>query len=169
VEASLIAPDGGRVAVIEAEVDIRRSPEVVFDYASDPAHEPEWNIRIKRMEKLTEGPAGVGARYRMEFTQGPPATSVCVRFEPPSFWELVGGSKIIGSAFSGRVVPKGEGSRLALRMEIRLHGPFRFAMPLVRRRMRRELERDIVAIKANLEGSERISVGPPRPGRSVAR
>jgi hypothetical protein len=35
--------------------------------------------------------------------------------------------------------------------------------------MRRELERDIVAIKANLEGSERISVGPPRPGRSVAR
>jgi uncharacterized protein YndB with AHSA1/START domain len=60
----MIAPRRGRVAVIEVEVDIRRLPEEVFDYASDPANEPEWNIRLTRVEKLTGGPVGVGARYR---------------------------------------------------------------------------------------------------------
>ena len=34
----------GGVAVIEAEADIRKSAEEVFDYASDPANESEWNI-----------------------------------------------------------------------------------------------------------------------------
>jgi uncharacterized protein YndB with AHSA1/START domain len=76
----------GRVAVIGAEADIRRSAEEVFDYASDPANEPEWNIRMKRVEKLTDGPVGVGARYRMELTEGPPAISECMRFERPGFW-----------------------------------------------------------------------------------
>lgn len=101
---------GGGVAVVEAEADIRRPAEQVFDYASDPANEPGWNIRMKRIEKLTGGPVGVGARYRMEFTQGPAAVSECMRFERPGFWEFVGQSKIISSGFSGRVVPKGEGS-----------------------------------------------------------
>jgi Polyketide cyclase / dehydrase and lipid transport len=164
VETSVIAPKRGRVTVIEAEANIRRSPEVVFDYASDPANEPEWNIRMKRLEKLTDGRVGVGARYRMEFTQGPPAISEVVRFERPSLWELVGGSKIITSGFRGQVVPKAEGSHLTLRMEIRLHGPIGLALPLVRRRMRRELGRDIATIKATLERAEETFAAPEHEG-----
>ena len=78
METSVITPQRGRLSVIEVESDIRRSPEDVFDYASDPAHEPEWNLRMKRLEKLTDGPVGVGARYRMEFTRVlPPSASAC--------------------------------------------------------------------------------------------
>jgi len=156
----------GGVAVIDAEADIRRSAGEVFDYASDPANEPEWNIRMKRIEKLTGGPVGVGARYRMEFTQGPPAVSECVRFERPAFWELAGGSKIISSGFSGRVVFRGDGSHLLLRMQIRLRGPLRWALPLVRRRMRRELARDVATIKERLEGAAPASAGH-RPAKRV--
>lgn len=152
----------GGVAVIEAEANIGRSAGQVFDYASDPASEPEWNIRMKRIEKLTGGPVGVGARYRMEFTQGPPAVSECVRFERPAFWELAGRSKIISSGFSGRVVSRGDGSHLLLRMQIRLRGPLRWALPLVRHRMRRELARDVATIKERLEGAE-PAASPPRP------
>jgi hypothetical protein len=71
--------------VIEAQADIRRSADEVFDYASDPANEPEWNIRVKRVQKLTGGPIGVGARYRIASTQGPPAISECVRFDRPGY------------------------------------------------------------------------------------
>jgi hypothetical protein len=95
----------------------------------------------------------------MEFTQGPTAISECVRFQRPSLWDLVGGSKIIRSGFSGRVEPSGDRSHLVLRMEIRPRGPLRLARPLVRRRMQRELERDIATIKARMEGRERTSVG----------
>jgi uncharacterized protein YndB with AHSA1/START domain len=158
-ESSVIAP-GRRVAVIEVGADIRRPPEEVFDYASDPTHEPEWNMRMKSLEKLNDSPVGVGARYRMEFTQGPPAISECVHFERPSLWELAGGSRVISSSFRGRVEPDGDGSHLLLRMEIRPRGLLQLALPLVRRRMQRELERDIDTIKARLEGAERTSVDP---------
>jgi polyketide cyclase/dehydrase/lipid transport protein len=141
------------VAVIEAEADIRKPAEEVFDYTSDPANEPGWNIRMKRVEKLTGGPVGAGARYRMEFTQGPAAISECVRFERPGFWEHAGGSKIISSGFSGQVVPQGGGCHLLLRMQIRPRGPLRLALPVLRRRMQRELARDVVTIKARLEGA----------------
>jgi Polyketide cyclase / dehydrase and lipid transport len=153
VKTSFISRLRGGVAVIEAEADIRKPAEQVFDYASDPANEPGWNIRMKHVEKLTGGPVGVGARYRMKFTQGPAAISECVRFERPGFWEHAGGSKIISSDFSGKVVPKGDGCHLQLRMQIRPRGPLRLALPLVRRRMQRELARDVVTIKARLEGA----------------
>jgi uncharacterized protein YndB with AHSA1/START domain len=32
-----------RPVVVEAEVDIDWPPEQVFDYCSDPGHEPQWN------------------------------------------------------------------------------------------------------------------------------
>jgi uncharacterized protein YndB with AHSA1/START domain len=151
------APRHGRVAVIEVEADIRRSLEEVFDYASDPANEPQWNMRVTRVENLTGRPVGVGSRYRMKFTAGPAATSEVVRFERPNSWQLRGGSKILISRFEGLLTPSGGRSHLVLRMEIQPRGPLRLALPGVRRRMQRELERDIAAIKATLEGSEETS------------
>ena len=139
------------VAVIEVQADIRRPPDDVFDYASDPVNEPAWNIRMRRIERLSDGPVRVGARYKMRFTQGAPAISEVVSFERASSWELVGGSKVLSSSFSGRVEPERDGTRLVLRMEIRPRGALALALPLVRRRMRRELARDIATIKAKLE------------------
>jgi uncharacterized protein YndB with AHSA1/START domain len=48
--------------VVEPEVVIKRSPEAVFDYASDPSHEPEWNPMMKRIAKLSDGPVAGGHR-----------------------------------------------------------------------------------------------------------
>ena len=155
--------------VIEAEADIRRSAEEVFDYASDPASEPEWNIRVKRVQKLTSGPAGVDARYRTAFTQGPPATSECVRFDRPGYWEHAGESKIISSGFSGQVMPKDDGSHLLLRMRLRPRGLPRLALPLVRRRMQRELARDVATITARLQGAAQPSTSPHRPASQPER
>jgi hypothetical protein len=147
----------GGAVVIEAEADIRRLAEEVFDYASDPATEPEWNIRVKHVQKLTVGPLRVGARFRMAFTHGPAANSECVRFERPRYWEHAGGSKILSSGFSGRVVPKDGSSHLVLRMQLRPRGPLRLALPLVRRRMQLELARDVITIKARLEDAAQLS------------
>jgi hypothetical protein len=147
----MVASRHGRVAVIEVAAEIRRLPEDVFDYASDPPNELEWNIRLVRIEKLTGGSVGVGGRYRMTFTSGPPAVSEVVRFERPTFWQLRGGSKILRSDFEGRVTPSNAGAHLTLRMELQLRGPLGPAPPLLRRRMQPELERDIAAIKATLE------------------
>jgi uncharacterized protein YndB with AHSA1/START domain len=151
LDTSVITPKRGRTAVIEAEADIERSPEDVFDYCSDHTHEPEWNIKMKEVEQLTDGPIGLGTRYRMEFTSAPSIISECVRFERPSVWEMAGRSKLMTSGWRGRVLPSGDSAHLMLRMEIQLHGLLGLAAPLLRRRMRPELERDIATIKVRLE------------------
>jgi hypothetical protein len=48
------------MVIVENAVDIRRSPEEVFDYCTDIMREPEWNPRTRRVQKLTEGPIGLG-------------------------------------------------------------------------------------------------------------
>jgi hypothetical protein len=159
VEISVITPKRGRLAVIEAAADIQRSPEAVFDYCSNHAHEPEWNSKMKDVAKLTDGPIGVGTRYRMEFTSAPSVISECVRFERPSVWEMAGRSRVMRFGWRGRVLPTADSAHLVLRMEIQLRGPLGLAAPLLRRRMRPELERDIATIKARLEAG-----GPPPPG-----
>jgi Polyketide cyclase / dehydrase and lipid transport len=161
LETSVITPKRGRTAVLMAEADVERSPEEVFDYCSDPVNEPEWNVKMKAIERLTDGPVGVGTRYRMEFTSGPAVISECVRFERPSVWELIGRSRALTSGWRGRVVPRGDGTHLVLRMEIQLRGLLGFAAPVLRRQMRPELERDIATIKARLEGTERPPLDSP--------
>jgi hypothetical protein len=95
----------------------------------------------------------------MEFASAPSVVSECVRFERPSVWEMVGRSRAMRFGWRGRVLPRGDGAHLLLRMEIQLPKLLGLAAPLLRRRMRPELERDIAAIKARLEGA-----GPPPPG-----
>jgi uncharacterized protein YndB with AHSA1/START domain len=143
----------GGSGVIDATTSIARPAERVFDYASDPANEIEWNIRLDRLEELTGGSAGVGARYRMHFTQGPAVVSECVRFQRPQTWELAGESKILSSRFAGRVIPADGGCQLLLQMQIQPRGLLRLVQPWLRRRMRHELARDIAAIKERLEGA----------------
>jgi len=139
--------------VVEAEVDIKRSPEDVFDYCSDHRHEPEWNPMMKRIEKLTGGPIGAGTRYAAEFVKGPPMVMECTRCERPATWSLTGDSPALKASGDWRVLPTADGAHLVVRVEMEPHGLLRLAGPLLRRREQPMFERDLHNIKARLEGA----------------
>jgi uncharacterized protein YndB with AHSA1/START domain len=141
--------------VVEAEVDIKRSPEDVFDFCSDPSHEPEWNPMMKHVAKLADGPIGVGARYATEFVDAPTMVMECVHYERPSAWSLSGSSRALKAAGGGRVVPTSEGAHLVMRMELEPRGLLKLATPFLRRGMTSMFQRDLDNIKAQLEGEER--------------
>lgn len=155
-----------RTVVIQAATDIQRPAEVVFGYCSDHTNEMEWNPALHRVAKITKGPIGAGTRYEMEFLPGRPTAAECVRYEPPACWTVEGSGNGMRSSFSGRVVPVPAGARLDLRMEIEVRGLLRAALPLLRRRMPRNLERDIALIKARLEGP--VEPCPARSGPAGA-
>ncbi len=150
-----------RMAVIEVAIDIARPAEEVFGYCSDHTNETEWNPAMRRAAKITDGPVGIGTRYEMEFLPGRPIVAECVRFDPPACWAVTGSGNGMRSSFTGRVTPVPAGARLDLRMEIETYGLLRAALPLLRRRMPRDLARDIAIIKARLEGP--AEPRPPRP------
>jgi uncharacterized protein YndB with AHSA1/START domain len=142
------------LVVVEGQVEIKRSPEDVFDYSGDPSREPEWNPMMKSAEKLTDGPVGLGARYRTDFVNAPPVVIECVHYEPPRRWAFSGDSRALKAASEGRVSATPEGAHLEMRMELEPRGPLKLATPLLRRRMKSMFQRDVENIKARLEGVE---------------
>ena len=49
---------------IEQSFIVKRPPEVVFDYLTDPANLADWRTSKTAVEKLTEGPPRLGTRVR---------------------------------------------------------------------------------------------------------
>ena len=139
--------------VVEAEVDINRPPEEVFDYCSDHRHEPEWNPMMMRIAKLTGGPVAAGTRYAAEFVKGPPMVMECTRYERPATWSLTGDSPVLTARGGWRVLPAADGSRLVVRVEMEPRGLLRLAGPLLRRREQPMFKRDLNNVKARLEGA----------------
>lgn len=140
--------------VIETAVDISRPPEEVFDYCSDHTHEPEWNPMMKRIEKLTDGPIGVGTRYSTEFVKGPPMVMELTEYERPTTWSLIGESRVLKARGGWRITPTSRGAHLVMHTELELHGALKLAAPFVRRQERLMFQRDLENIKARLEGTE---------------
>jgi uncharacterized protein YndB with AHSA1/START domain len=152
--------------VVEAEVDIRRSPEDVFDYCSDPSNEPEWNPMMKRIAKLTDGPVGVGTRYTTEFVSGPAMVVECIGHERTTRWSTNGDSH----ALTARAVPTSDGSHLLMRMQLEPHGLLKLATPVLRRRLTQMFPKDLDNIKARLEAAEASEMAttarPPASGQA---
>ena len=140
-------------AVVENEVEIRRSPEEVFDYTTDLTREHEWNPKTRRVDKLTEGQIGAGTRFEATFLKGDPMTIEVVRLERPRVWESVGRSRRIEATTQGTVTATHDGARLTMRMELRPRHVPRALLPLLARYMHRQQERNLNAIKALLEDS----------------
>ncbi len=107
--------------------------------------------KLKHVEKLSDGPAGLGTRYRAEFVSGDPMTIEYVRFDRPSAWSTIGNSQKLQVSFAGEVRPTDKGAHLVMRMDLRAHGLLRFATPLLRRYMQSQQKRNVSAIKAVLE------------------
>jgi uncharacterized protein YndB with AHSA1/START domain len=137
--------------VIEHAVDIQRSPDDVFDYCTDLRREPEWNPRTRRIQKLTDGPIGLGTRYRGEWIKGDPMTIEFVRFERPTTWTSVGRSRRLLANSEGQVSKTPGGARLVIRMELQPQGPLRLLLPVLGPTIRRREGRNVGAIKAALE------------------
>jgi uncharacterized protein YndB with AHSA1/START domain len=148
------------LAVVENAIDIARSPGDVFDYCTDLTREPEWNPKAKRVEKITDGPIGVGTRYEAEFLQGSPMTIELVRFERPVEWESLGRSRRLDAKGEGRVSATEEGARLVMRMELKPKGTLRVLLPVLGRFMHKQEQRNLAAIKEALEAS--VASAAPR-------
>jgi uncharacterized protein YndB with AHSA1/START domain len=153
--------------VVEAEADIRRLPEDIFDYCSDHRHEPRWNPMMKRVQKLTGGPVGAGTWYAAEFVKGRPMVMECTRYQRPSAWFVTGESRALTARGRWRVLPTADGARLLMHTELQLHGLLKLAAPLLRRRMQPMFQRDLDNIKARLEAAPAAS--PTEPGQQQKR
>ncbi|MEO7147529.1 MAG: SRPBCC family protein [Terrimesophilobacter sp.] len=126
--------------MIRNSVVIRCSAEEAFDYLSDHRAELEWNPKCEVMEKLTDGPVGLGTRYRAKWTSSPQVELETVAYDRPFSWTMHNGGPV-EVTLTCRLEPVPEGTRLHADFEPRPHGWFRLVFPIFLLMIRRE-ERD---------------------------
>lgn len=135
--------------VIENTVGIARSPEEVFDYLADQGHEPEWNPDCVSMQKLTDGPVGIGSKFRAKWKQGPVVFTEVTAYERPRMWTYVNGGSI-GCVLTVTLEPaSGGGTRLTSRGVWTANGFARLFFPVFMRIMRKAE----VQVLANARGA----------------
>ena len=137
-------------AVIENTIDIARAPDEVFDYLVDMRHELEWNPDVVAMEKVTDGPIGVGTRYRAKWKQSGLLDVECTRYERPRTWTYVNGGPV-AVELTITVEPRHGGTRLTSHGEWRPNGWFRLIFPVFVVIMRRAERGVMVNVRRALE------------------
>jgi len=102
---------------IEVSESVARPPAQVFAAASDFAHAASRISGILRVEMLTEGPVGVGTRFRETrkmFGKEASEVMTVAEFEPPRRYVLTAESHGCRYRSEIRVEPDGAGSRLVM-------------------------------------------------------
>lgn len=138
------------MAVIQNSVVIGRSPEAVFDYLSDPRSELEWNPKVEVMEKLSDGPLGVGTKFRAKWTKSKVVTMECTSYDRPRGWSYVNDGPVTVQ-LDIALVDHADGTLLTSRFDAHPHGLFRLVFPVFMAMMRREEARNMQLLKKAVE------------------
>ena len=135
------------------EILIRRPPEDVFDFCSDLRSELRWNPKVKYVEKLTDGPVGVGTRYRAQWASSGPTAVEVVQFDRPRRWETHAKARGMGIRFQGTVTDAAPGARYTADLELLPRGLAWLVAPLALLTMRRQDKKNMSRIREALESS----------------
>jgi hypothetical protein len=128
---------------VTAEVRIDADPQAVWDFMTDPAHEPEWIGGLRSAQLKGDAPLGVGSQVervasflgrRIEYVN-----EVTVH-DPPHVLEM----HSVVAPFPMQITYTLSGGTVTNRVR---GGGIRLMAPFVRRNIRRDLERlrDILA------------------------
>jgi hypothetical protein len=142
-----------RALAYRTEIMIRRTPDDVFDYCSDLRSELQWNPKVKYVDKLTDGPVGVGTRYRAQWANSGPTAVEVVRFNRPRRWETNAKARGMGIRFQGTVTDAAPGARYTADLELHPRGLAWLMAPLALVAMRRQDQKHMHWIREALEGS----------------
>ena len=129
------------------ETVIRRPPQDVFDYCSDLRSELQWNPNVKYVEKLTDGPVGVGTRYQAQWSNSGPTAVEVVQFDRPRGWETQATARGMGVRFRGTVTDAPSGARSTADLELHPKGLAWVVAPLALLAMRRQDQQNMRRIR----------------------
>jgi hypothetical protein len=136
------------------EETLDRAPAEVFDFCSDLTNEAKWNPDVERVEKITDGPVGVGTRYEAKWTNTRPITVEVVGFDRPTMWETRSQSGGLGITVRGTLSEAEGGTRCQTRLTVHAKGVARLYAPLAVLAMRRREPRNLRAIKEGARSFE---------------
>jgi hypothetical protein len=146
------------MAPITVSIDVDRSAEEVFAYATDPSRFSEWQKGVVDAHMEHSGTIKVGDRCVSTRRIGRaerPSTSTVTRVDPPHHWSVSGIDGPIRAMVDLTVEPKSDTSaHLTIALDFEGHGIGRILVPLlVTPEARREMPANVAALKERMESS----------------
>ncbi|HEY6687056.1 MAG TPA: SRPBCC family protein [Propionibacteriaceae bacterium] len=144
------------MAKVSGEILINRPVQQVFDFVADQRNEPIYNPQMLQSEKITDGPIGVGTRFRATARSGRRVVEMLIEVTECDRARRFGSRTTMPSVdISGGLTfaPVDGATRMSWFWRVRPSGPLRLLGPLVARLGRRQEERIWTGLKNHLEGS----------------
>jgi uncharacterized protein YndB with AHSA1/START domain len=149
--------------IVEAHVDIDRTPEEVFDYVSDARRLPEWQPDVESAQPEPPGIPAVGMVGRE--TRRVPGGPRTFRWEVTECergrrWAVRGVDGPVRAQVTMTLDPMGGGARTRFGYGIRLegHGLGKVIAPLARHGAGKDVAANLALLKQRLEGP-RLELG----------
>lgn len=142
--------------VFENSFTVKVSADVAFDYLADRSNEVEWNPGCKFVEPLTDGPIGVGSRWRAQWKGGPVVEGEVLEYDRPH--RVVSGNQGALEIRSTWTFTGAENvTDIENRFDVTPHGLMKLLFPVFARRFRRESAVSFSRITALLESRSAAS------------
>jgi polyketide cyclase/dehydrase/lipid transport protein len=142
---------------VEGEIIINRPVDVMFDFAADERNEPRYNPSMLRVGKVSNGPIGLGTRFRAETTSMGRFTEMIIEFtayERPLL--LASSTHLSDMDIQGtlRFDSIRDRTRMRRSWDLKPRGVLRLMTLLIRRMGQRQEERNWENLKDFLEAQE---------------
>jgi uncharacterized protein YndB with AHSA1/START domain len=134
-------------------ITINLPPAAVFAYLADLENLPGWNYAISQTRKTSDGPVGVGSRYRQTRTLPTRSEEMfeVTEFEPDSRLSIRGGLGPFHGEASYLLAPTDDGTILTNTMDLHPSGALRLIAPLAASRIKSAVANNLEALKRVLE------------------
>jgi uncharacterized protein YndB with AHSA1/START domain len=141
---------------VEETFSVKRAPNVVFDYLTNPSKLAEWQTSKTSVEKLTDGPVGKGTRVRERMKQpgGRKVEQVVefTEFDRPRCLRthIVEGPYPVDGTWTFE--PEGDGTRVHFVAAGELNGAARMLQPVLKLLIARQFAGYHRNLRRNVEG-----------------
>jgi uncharacterized protein YndB with AHSA1/START domain len=141
---------------IVSTIDIARTPEEVFRYATDPTRFSEWQHDVVAVRTVGPGPLGVGSRFTTVRRIGGIERTLLqeiTELRPPNSWAArsVEGPLRANASVAIEPLDGGSRSRVTFALDFEGHGIGAPILPLVRRQARKGAPKSYQNLKNVLE------------------
>lgn len=139
---------------IHGEIVIQRPPEEVFDVVADTSKEPEYNPRMNRAERITDGPIGVGTRFKAATaSMGRPVDMIIEITDYQRPRSLASTTHMSSMDLRGTLTfdPVPEGTRMRWSWDLQPSGALKLFNPLIATMGRRQEQAIWTGLKHHLE------------------
>ena len=147
---------------VSDSVVIAREPADVFDVAADPERQLEWDPQTVSVAKLTPGPLGRGARYRVTVKKLGVIEYEFPEFDRPVRFAHQAPVKFGEMHHAFDVEPVAEGARLTQTIRVDPRGVGRVLRPLLPSMLRKVVRTINADLKRHLEQGAHPAAPEPR-------